>query len=135
MITRRMFGAAAAAAPLATSAIAKGSFGVDAQPSVGLLQGQQEKARTPKMSIDAARALVRQNPELMTELRDHLRRTHVPRHPDLDPDILSKKSWSLSYKVLVQRERLTNEQVNVWVSGRDPFENPISSAIHKLMFG
>lgn len=142
MLSRRLFGVGAAGAALgakqAAQEVIKQAGAPPAPPTQGtLIDGFKGKAVNELMSYDKAAALAKTTPwvlDLLTE--DAWRQAREQVHHPIDIDILTKRAWSDSYKVHVQRERYVARNVaNAFQGHETSAQYKLHNFINKLRFG
>lgn len=141
MLTRRLFGGAALGGALAgkkalTDALVKDALQrKDAVP--GIAQGLAISKAPTLMPYHEALNKALGLPDIRERVREWLLENRRIEVTHIDIDILSKKSWSDSYKVLVMKERLFEEQVDTIIRIANPAHHsgPLESIINKFMYG
>jgi hypothetical protein len=90
-----------------------------------------------RMSFSEARRLVFQDKDLLEHARDNIREQYKTEAIIVfDPDIENKRSFSTSYKVLLQRERNIDRILIREFGLRDKsFGEMLNDAVNKLMYG
>jgi len=143
--TRRIFGQAALGAAAAVPQVIREAGQIIAQnplPS-GLVERRPEGAnaaaghpRAPNVPWEQASALVSNNQTIVSLLRDRCREEWRGfTLPHMDVDIASKRSWSASYKMLVQRERFVEREVQRQLKPVSHWSNILEEEVRELMWG
>jgi hypothetical protein len=147
-ITRRLFATAMPALPLA----AKQAVGhlAGAAPAIDLSEtkgfalngtGAYVDAikATPKMDHQEVLRLLLNDKELWKELYEKAFEGTKGQVTQLDPDLAANKSYSLTFKVLVQRQRMAEKQVEQALHQNENLSGNAWSIVHdrinKLMWG
>lgn len=141
MSTRRsilkLFGAAPVAAPLVAKAAAEQAGLIGLKEMGGLLVGQADQPQTPPTGWTSPAGATGDMVPLATKIARFLRLRYLPSWYDdeirkrchfvsfLDPDLASKRSWSLNVKIAAQRER------NIQRSRDSIFENVTRSKLQQ----